>query len=103
MRHSIPTTVAVLITALLGRAGSARAAEDWRQFKYDSRHSGNAADRDVSVPLGLIAAEPLTDAIFTAPAVADGRVYVVDGSGEAFCLDAASLRVLIRISRAITT
>ena len=32
------------------------------------------------VPLGLVAAAPLSDAIFTAPVVADGRVYVVDGS-----------------------
>ncbi|MBL7188552.1 MAG: PQQ-binding-like beta-propeller repeat protein [Phycisphaerae bacterium] len=69
-------------------------AENWLQFKYDSRHSGNAADRSVASGLGLIGAVPLTDAVFTAPVVADGRVYVVDGSGVAFCIDASTLRVL---------
>ncbi|MCH7729534.1 MAG: PQQ-binding-like beta-propeller repeat protein, partial [Planctomycetes bacterium] len=36
---------------------------------------------------------PTTDAIQTAPVVADGRIYVVDGSGVAFCIDAESFRV----------
>ncbi len=40
---------------------------------------------------------PLSDAIFTAPVVAGGRVYVVDGSGVALCLDAATLRPLWRV------
>jgi len=72
----------------------AAAAENWPQFKYDCRHSGNVPDRTVTTPLGLVGAVPLTDAIFTAPAVAEGRVYVVDGAGVAFCIDAATLKVL---------
>ena len=60
------------------------AAEDWLQIKYDARHSGDAPDRTVAVPLGLVGAAKTTDAIFTAPVVAGGRVYVVDGSGTAF-------------------
>ncbi|MCH8217844.1 MAG: PQQ-binding-like beta-propeller repeat protein [Planctomycetes bacterium] len=72
----------------------AESQEEWVQFKYDSRHSGNAADRSVTTPLGLIGVVPLTDAIFTAPVVAQGRVYVVDGSGQALCADAETLRVL---------
>jgi len=67
--------------------------ENWVQYKYDSRHSGNTPERSVSTPLGLVGAVPLTDAIFTAPVVADGHVYVVDGSGVAFCLDAETLSV----------
>ncbi len=70
------------------------AAENWLQFKGDARHSGNAADRTVATPLGLVAAVPLSDAIFTAPVVAEGRAYVVDGSGKAVCLDAATGKVL---------
>jgi len=70
------------------------AGEGWPQYKLDSCNSGNAADRDVTLPLGLAAAAPLGDAIFTAPVVAEGRVYAVDGSGTAWCLDAATLRVL---------
>ncbi len=72
----------------------AYSAQSWPQFKYDCRRSGNLPDRSLTKPLGLIGAVALTDAIFTAPAVADARVYVVDGSGVAFCLDAATLRVL---------
>jgi len=72
----------------------AAAAESWPQFKYDCRHSGNVPDRNVTTPFGLVGAVPLTDAIFTAPVVADNRVYVVDGAGVAFCIDAATLKVL---------
>ena len=28
--------------------------EDWTQFKFDSGHSGDAADRSVRTPLGLL-------------------------------------------------
>jgi outer membrane protein assembly factor BamB len=72
----------------------AAAAENWPQFKYDCRHSGNVPDRTVTTPLGLVGAVPLTDAIFTAPVVANGRIYVVDGAGVAYCIDAATLKVL---------
>ncbi len=91
----IPKTIITLLTVLsLTLAATATAAENWLQFKYDSRHSGNVPDRNVTTPLGLLGAVPLTDAVFTAPVVADGRVYVVDGSGVAFCIDASTLDVL---------
>ncbi len=70
------------------------AGEDWPQIKFDSRRSGDVPDRSVAVPLGLIAAAPLSDAVFTSPAIAQGRVYVVDGSGVAWCLDAQTLGVV---------
>ena len=73
---------------------TAALGENWPQFKYDCRHSGNVPDRAVSVPLGLIGAIPLTDAIFTSPVVADGKIYVVDGSGVVFCINAETLDVL---------
>ena len=79
-------------------AAAVSVAEDWKQFKYDCRHSGNVAQRSVNTPLGLVGAVALTDAVFTAPVVADGRVYVVDGSGVAFCLDAATLRVIWKVA-----
>lgn len=69
-------------------------AENWLQFKFDSRQSGNVPDRTVQTPLGLLGAVPLSDSIFTAPVVADGKVYVLDGAGVAWCLDANSLRVI---------
>ena len=83
----------VILLTLMGMT-TAAAAEDWLQFKYDCRHSGNVPDRALTTPLGLIGAVPLTDAVFNAPVVVDGRVYVVDGAGVAFCIDAATLRVV---------
>ena len=69
-------------------------AEDWLQYKFDSRHSGNAADRELDADLGLLGTVPLSDAIFTAPVIADGHIYVVDGSGKAVCIDAESLKIV---------
>ncbi len=70
--------------------------EDWEQLKYDSRHSGNVVDRTVSPSPGLLGAVPLSDAIFTAPVVSQGRVFVVDGSGVAFCINQDTLEVIWR-------
>ena len=50
------------ILALLLLATSA-AGEDWLQFKFDQRHSGDAADRRIELPLRLVAAVPATTAI----------------------------------------
>ena len=71
--------VMVLLLTLMVMSAAA-AAEDWMQFKYDCRHSGNVPDRALTTPLGLIGAVPLTDAVFTAPVVVDGRVYVAVGT-----------------------
>jgi outer membrane protein assembly factor BamB len=68
------------------------AAEAWPQFMFDARHSGNATDRDLEPGrLDLAATATLGDAILTSPVVADGCVFVVDGSGTCVCLDAATL------------
>ena len=88
------TACGLALTMLWGVLSVAGSAEDWLQFQFDARRSGDAAQRSVSTPLGLVAAVPLGDAIFTAPAVADGRVYVVDGAGTAWCLDAATLQTV---------
>lgn len=69
-------------------------AEDWLQLKGDARRSGDVPQRRLPMPLGLIGAVPLTDAVLTSPVVADGRIYAVDASGTAFAIDAQSLEVL---------
>ena len=84
----------LLLICLLWQPASASAAETWQQYKYDSRHSGNVPDRRVTTPLELLGAVPMTDAIFTSPVVSDNRIYVVDGSGVAACIDAQTLRPL---------
>jgi outer membrane protein assembly factor BamB len=76
----------------------APAAEEGLQLKGDCRHSGDVPQRSLTTPLGLLAAVPLTDAIFTSPIVAGGRVYAVDGSGVAFCFDAATMQVVWRLT-----
>ena len=70
------------------------AGESWLQLKYDAGHSGNVVDREVQTPLGLVGAVPLSDGVYTSPVVADDRVYVVDGSGVAFCIDAETLDIV---------
>ena len=93
MGHVKTKMILIAVPFLIGLTAAA-ADESWLQFKYDCRHSGNVPDRSVITPLGLTGAVPLTDAIFTAPVVADGRIYVVDGAGVAFCIDAATLRII---------
>ena len=90
-----PTLICTLFVLSLGVFNEpAFAAENWLQFKFDGRHSGNAAERSVGTSLGLQAAIPLTDGVYASPVVADGRIYAVDGSGVAFCIDASSFKVL---------
>lgn len=84
------------IAMLAITAAGASAEESWPQFKYDGRHSGNVAERSVKTPLGLVGAVPLTDAIFTAPVVSQGRIYAVDGAGVATCIDAKTLEIVWR-------
>ncbi|MCB1061710.1 MAG: PQQ-binding-like beta-propeller repeat protein [Verrucomicrobiae bacterium] len=91
MKLSRLAIVALVFGAALPLPGF---AEDWPQFKFDSRHSGNAADREIDpAKLGFQGAVPLTDGIYTAPVIADGTIYVLDGSGVAFAIDAETLAV----------
>jgi outer membrane protein assembly factor BamB len=76
----------------------AHGAEEWSQLKFDSRRSGDAADRVVAGPLGLLASVPLSDAVFTAPVVAGGKAFVVDGSGVVWAIDARDFRVVWRFA-----
>lgn len=83
--------IRLFLLACLAAATSAL-AEDWPQFMFNSAHSGNAADRDIEVEhLGLQGAAAMSDGIYTSPVVADGKVFVVDGSGLCACFDAATL------------
>ena len=86
----------VFITYLLTGTICAYSDENWVQFKYDCRNSGNVSERNLNTPLGLVGAVPLTDAVFTSPVVAGGHIYVVDGSGVVFCLDAATTNVVCK-------
>lgn len=95
MKTALFTTC--VITSVLGLSSLAW-AEDWLQFKFDGRNSGNAEDRVFDTEtLGLIGAVPLTDGIYASPVVADGRIYAMDGSGVVFCIDADTLETVWRV------
>src|SRR6188474_3838845 len=82
----IPMTLAALALSLaLG--------QDWIQHKGDARRSGDVPDRALALPLGLVAALPMSDGLYASPAVADGTVYAVDGSGRVSAFDVATLQV----------
>lgn len=72
--------------------GVGRAA-DWPQFMRGPEHSGDAAEESLRLPLGLATCVQLDDAVTTAPAVVDGRVFVVDQMGTAYCIDPLANRV----------
>ncbi len=84
----------VLGAMVLLAANLVSTGEDWPQLSYDSGRTGNVPSRTVTTPLGLIAAAPLTDAVFTAPVVSDGRVVVVDGSGVVHAFASDTLKPL---------
>ncbi|MBC8876652.1 MAG: PQQ-binding-like beta-propeller repeat protein [Planctomycetes bacterium] len=98
MQRIIDACFICILTAIF--MASPAAAEDWLQFKFDHRHSGNVPDRSVATPLGLVGTVPLSDAVFTAPAIADGRAYVVDGSGVAYAIDTKTLEVVWKYATA---
>lgn len=67
---------------------------DWNQLQGNALRSGSAPSERVATDLGLLATVATTDAIFSSPVVADGRVFLVDGSGVVFAIDAESNQVL---------
>ena len=66
---------------------------DWPQLQGDAGRSGNAPGEVLKAPLGLLAAVSLTDGVQAAPVVADGVVYVIDGSGVVHAIDARTFKV----------
>src|SRR4051794_5814194 len=66
---------------------AAPGGDDWPQLQGDALRSGNAATAQVTTPLGLAGAVPLTDGIYAAPAVAGSKVFVMDGSGVVSAID----------------
>src|SRR5438046_10751866 len=74
------------------------AAETWPQLQGTALRSGNAPHMILQTPLGLIGALPLTDAVLAAPVVSEGMVFVLDGSGVVFAIDAGTLKVAWRFA-----
>jgi outer membrane protein assembly factor BamB len=85
----------LLLGAVLS-ASLVTASADWPQLQGNALRSGNAPDIVLPKNPGLVATVALTDAVFAAPAVSEGRVYVIDGSGVVFAIDATTHKVLWR-------
>ncbi len=84
---------AVALAWLVNGNAVASAADAWGQLQGDAARSGNAPQITLDAPLGLIAAIPCTDAIFAAPVVGDGQVFVIDGSGVVHAIDTSTHQV----------
>jgi outer membrane protein assembly factor BamB len=82
------------LSAFIVLSSSLAAAADWPQLQGDALRSGNAPQAELPAKLGLVGAVPLSDAIQAAPVIANGRVFVIDGSGLVTAIDAASLKPL---------
>lgn len=70
------------------------ASADWKQLQGNAQRSGDVPHEVIADDLGLLAAVPTTDAIQASPVIADGRIFVIDGSGVIFAIDAVSHEVL---------
>src|SRR3990167_10014197 len=88
-----------VIYCLLSTLSIASAA-DWPQLQGNSLRSGNAPEAILSDSLGLLAAIPLTDGIYASPVVSNGSVFVIDGAGVVFAIDAATSNVKWRYQTA---
>jgi outer membrane protein assembly factor BamB len=87
-----------LVIPLILSTAVVRASDDWPQLQGDALRSGNAAGAAVKTPLGLAGAVMLTDGIYAAPVIADGKVFVMDGSGVVTAIDSQTLKVLWRFA-----
>jgi len=83
-----------VLMSLLVCCTLANAGDDWRQLKGNGLRSGNVPDVALETPLSLVAAIPLTDGIYASPVVSENNIFVVDGSGVVFAIDATNHQVL---------
>lgn len=67
--------------------------DDWLQLQGNAQRSGDAIHEVLQQELGLVAAIPLSDAIFASPVVKDGKAVVIDGSGVVWSIDVATSEV----------
>lgn len=69
-------------------------AEDFPQFLGNAQHSGNVPEQTLPSSLGLVKVIRLTDGIYASPVISDGQIYVIDGSGMVFAIDATSHQIV---------
>jgi len=88
----------VLSVLLLVSFSTQLAAADWPQFMRSAQRTGDASDEVLQFPLGLTAQIEMDDAVLTSPAVVEGRAYVVDQMGTAYCINPDERRIAWKVS-----
>ena len=83
MRHRMFLPAAALALLALPAPRAVWPA-DWPQFMRTAEHTADAAEESLRLPLGLATCVRLDHAVTTSPAVAGGKVYVVDQMGTAY-------------------
>ncbi len=83
-----------MLMSLVFCSSFANAGDEWLQLKGNPERSGNASDVTLKMPLSLAAAIPLTDGLYSSPVISDGKVFVVDGAGVVFAIDATSHKIV---------
>lgn len=83
-----------LVCLIIALSANLEAAEQWGQLLGNAQRSGNAPTVEVPNQLGLLGAIPLTDGIYAAPVISDGRAFVIDGSGVVFAIDLATQQMV---------
>ncbi|MCA9051176.1 MAG: PQQ-binding-like beta-propeller repeat protein, partial [Planctomycetaceae bacterium] len=86
--------VNLLLTGTAAFLFTDSAFAEWKQLQGNALRSGDATEEVLSADIGLLAAVPTTDAIQASPVIAAGRIFVIDGAGVVFAIDAASHAVL---------
>src|SRR5690606_33186988 len=88
----------VVASGLLGFAATNAPGADWPQYMGNAARNGDAASEELAPSLGLVAQVRLDDAVTTSPAVVEGRAYVVDQMGTAYCVDPTAGKILWKTS-----
>lgn len=69
-------------------------AGEFAQLLGNGQHSGNVPEQTLASSLGLVKAIPLTDGIYASPVIGEDQIYVIDGAGVVFAIDAKSYQVV---------
>ena len=91
--HCLTICLSYLLVGLLNGAS----ASEWPQLKGDAQRSGNST-AVLPEGLGLVGSFAATDALFSSPVVSAGQVFLVDGAGVVFAIDAETLQLQWRFA-----
>ena len=86
----------ILATLMIGTAivySNSAIADDWAQLQGNAFRSGNAAHVKLPATIGLKGTVALSDGIYASPVVSGGNVFVIDGAGIVFSINASTFEI----------